>query len=66
MGAIWSGLCPEPPFREEEILRYAGCPTPTEEMVRLMRGCLEEARSKLVYRVCSVRFPIRAEGGSWI
>lgn len=62
MGAVWIGTYPEPPFREEEILRYAGCPEATEEMEQLLRRCLAEVRDKLDYRVCTRRFPIRDRG----
>ncbi len=42
----------EPPFREKEILRYAGCCEPNEETLSLLQACLNEIRQKLSYKVC--------------
>ncbi len=40
------------PFCEKEILRYAGCRSADDEVIHLMRDCIEEIRDKLKCRVC--------------
>lgn len=52
MPVILSKTYPEPPFCEKEILRYAGCKAADPEISALLNACMEEARQKLVYRVC--------------
>lgn len=42
----------EPNINEKEILRYAGCRKADDEVIALMRSCVEEAREKLSYNVC--------------
>ena len=50
-------------LREREILRYAGCRTEEEEMVRLMQECLQEAErcGVLSGQVCYIELPVRTE-----
>lgn len=48
-----------PPFCEKEILRYAGCRKTDCETQRLLKECIDEARSKLVYKVCFTELPVR-------
>ena len=48
----------EPPIRESEILRYAGCNEASEETLILLRSCLEEAREVLTYKVCFSELPV--------
>ena len=47
------------PLRGREILRYAGCRTEEEEIVRLMQMCLQEARDAelLNGQLCYVELP---------
>lgn len=42
----------EPPFCEREILRYAGCKDADNEILSLLRSCMDEVRDKLTYKVC--------------
>lgn len=48
------------PLREREILRYAGCRTKEEEIVRLMQNCLQEAKEADVLngQLCYVTLPV--------
>ena len=39
------------PFREQEILRYAGCRNADEKTRELLHSCMEEAAGCLTYRV---------------
>lgn len=41
------------PFDKQEILRYAGIRGEVPELEPLLHRCLEEAKDKFVYRVCS-------------
>ncbi|MGN1472781.1 MAG: hypothetical protein ACI4WZ_01800 [Eubacteriales bacterium] len=43
---------PAPEFDRSEILRYAGCQAPADELFVLMEDCLNEAKDRLSYRVC--------------
>ncbi len=47
-------------LREREILRYAGCRTEEEEIVRLMRTCLQEAKraDALNGQLCYAELPV--------
>lgn len=54
----------EPTFCEKEILRYAGCKSSEEELLQLLRGCVEEVKNKLVYKVCYREFPLEVADGS--
>ena len=49
--------------REREILRYAGCRTEEEEIVRLMRTCLQEAEDAdaLNGQLCYAELPFAAD-----
>lgn len=49
---------PEPPICEKEILRYAGCKSSDEELLQLLRACVEEVRGKLSYKVCYRELPV--------
>lgn len=53
----------EPPFCEKEILRYAGCKSSDEELLQLLRACMEEVREKLSYKVCYMELPVVIEDG---
>ncbi len=53
---------PEPAIREDDILRYARCPQPTEEVLALLHCCIDRVRRKLHYRVCWQKFPISLHG----
>ncbi len=48
----------EPPFCEKEILRYAGCKSSEDELLQLLRVCIEEVRGKLSYKVCYLELPV--------
>lgn len=48
----------EPQICEKEILRYAGCKNSDEELLQLLRACIEEVRDKLSYKVCYRELPV--------
>lgn len=52
----------EPPFCEKEILRYAGCKNANAETSALAKLCVDEIRSKLIYKVCYRRFFVKICG----
>lgn len=52
----------ELPFREREILRYAGCRESEAETEKLMLACIDEARDVLRYRVCYRILPVTVCG----
>lgn len=56
-GSFWA-----PPFCQKEILRYAGCKTADSQVLRLMEECMEEAKSKLSYRVCYRKLSVSVQG----
>lgn len=51
----------EPEFNKKEILRYMGCKESPVQVLALMEACIEEARPKLVYKVCYRKFDIKVE-----
>ena len=51
---------PAPPFRREEILRYAGARQVTPEISALLKETLQEAQDCLCYHVCWQKLPVRA------
>ncbi len=53
----------EPPIDIKEALRYAGARSDESPASKLLFDCIEEAREKLVYKVCYARFPIKASEG---
>lgn len=50
------------PFREREILRYAGCKGSETETEKLMLACIDEASAVLRYRVCYRILPVTVCG----
>lgn len=54
----------EPPFCEKEILRYAGCREADKEITELMHECIQEVRTKLVYKVCSRETEVKINDGA--
>lgn len=60
--ASLSRIYSEPPFREKEILRYAGCREADEESTGLLKECIEEVRPKLTYKVCYCELPVKTDG----
>lgn len=54
------------PLREREILRYAGCRTEEEEVVRLMQTCLQEAKEADVLngQLCYTELPFTVRTSS--
>lgn len=60
---VFTEAFPEPPFCEREILRYARCggalDAQTEE---LLRSCIKEAQTVLVYKVCHCELPVQICG----
>lgn len=48
----------EPAFCEKEILRYAGCKSSDNELLQLLRACIDEVRDKLTYKVCYRELPV--------
>jgi len=49
----------ELPFCEKEILRYAGCKEADNEIVSLIRSCIDEIKNKLTYKVCYRQFDVK-------
>ena len=49
----------EPPFCEKEILRYAGCKEADSEITALLKSCINEIKTELIYRVCYRQFEIK-------
>lgn len=47
-----------PPFCEKEMLRYAGCKSSDDELLQLLRACIQEVRGKLTYKVCYRELPV--------
>lgn len=54
----------EPPICEKEILRYAGCKSSDDELLQLLRTCIEEVRGKLTYKVCYRELPVTITEGT--
>ena len=52
MGAVYTKTYNAPPYREREILRYAGVRDGTAEIESLMRECIEELGDRLCFKVC--------------
>lgn len=61
MNTVFTKSFNEPKFNVKEILRYAGCKEPTDEVLKLLDECINECRGELSYRVCYAQFPISAE-----
>ena len=53
----------ELPICEKEILRYAGCKSSQEELLRLLEECLQEVRSGYKGSVCYKEYPVMIEEG---
>ena len=55
----------EPTVDRREILRYAGCPKPSESDLALLEECLAEAEAPgvLRYEAVVLRVPVETEGG---
>ncbi len=61
-GAVFINTYDEPPFRMNEILRYAGAGgTGQEDILRLAEECADMVRGKLSYQACWLEFPVRFE-----
>ena len=54
----------EPPFCERDILRYAGCKEADEEIMSLVRACIDEIKPKLTYKVCYRPLQVKVLGDS--
>ena len=52
----------EPPFCQNDILRYAGCKTADSNVLSLLNECIEEAKKKLCYKVCYCQSEVTVEG----
>lgn len=52
----------EPHFCEKEMLRYAGCKSSDDELLQLLRICIDEAREKLTYKICYRELPVTISG----
>lgn len=48
-----------PEFDRTEIYRYAGIRRGGDEFSELLRECINEAKEKLIYKVCFCEFPIK-------
>ncbi len=58
MSTIFTKTFDAPSFNKKEILRYAGAKKDTREISELIESCIEEAKSKLSYKVCYGHFPV--------
>ena len=47
-----------PAVCEKEILRYSGCKSADSETQKLLQSCLNEAKDRLVYKVCYCQLPV--------
>lgn len=54
----------EPTFCEKEILRYAGCKSSEDELLQLLRACIDEVRDKLTYKVCYRELPVAVDNAT--
>lgn len=63
-GTVLTKTYREPPVSERDILRYAGARDADAKVRDLLRSCLDEARDKLVYRVCYREVTVKTEGES--
>ena len=52
----------EPPFCENEILRYAACGEPDKEVLALLKECINEIKNKLTYKICYTELPLKING----
>lgn len=52
----------EPVFRENEILRYAGCREADSGVAGLLSECISEVRPTLVYKVCFRTLRLKTDG----
>ena len=48
----------EPEICEKEILRYAGCKEPAEEVTALLKDCLSQVHDKLIYKICYIELSV--------
>ena len=48
-----------PPINKKEIFRYAGVKCADDGLEALLQSCLDEASSKLAYRVCYSEFSVK-------
>ncbi len=51
-----------PQFNEKEILRYAGCREEAEDVLSLLKECINEAKDQLTYKVCYCELPVKING----
>lgn len=52
----------EPPICEKEILRYAGCKDASDDIIELVRSCVDEVREILSYKVCYCELSVKVQG----
>lgn len=52
----------ELPVHKKEILRYAGCKTADEEVEKLLKTCLSEAKDQLKFNVCYAFLSVSVRG----
>lgn len=45
-------LIPNPDYCEKEVLRYAGCKEPKDELCALIKNCYDQLKDKLTYKIC--------------
>lgn len=57
-GQIFTKIYPPPDVDLSEILRYAGCSQPTDDVMQLINEALSEAKQVLSYKVCYGEFPV--------
>lgn len=56
---VYLKLYEKPEYNKKEILRYMGCRDNDERVSAVVDECIKEADSKLSYKVCYTRMPIR-------
>ncbi len=50
------------PIDKSEVLRYAGCKTPQNEILRLLNECIEEWKDKESNKICFTKLSVNIQG----
>ena len=51
-----------PPFSQREILRYSGCKSNSDDVLKLVSECIEEAKAEFTYVVCYTTLDLKIIG----
>lgn len=60
MNEVFTKIFDEPEFNIKEILRYAGCKSPTADVLGILEECIAECKGVISYRVCWAEYPVFA------